>query len=189
MINLSMAVQTIKDSISAMDVGAALGLEIRHGRCRCPIHGGGDFNCVLYKGNRGFYCHVCKAGGDVISFVQQYNESSFKDAVSWINATFHMGLDLDGKIDPVAARQAKMAKIMRKFDIEFQQWKERMQFDLALTADQIVEILEEQRDRHMPKHVWERWDEKFCEAVRLLPAAQRFAENCMMECMKEDKDG
>ena len=46
---LTIAAQRIKDTISAQDVGVAMGLEIRHGRCRCPLHGGGDFNCVLYK--------------------------------------------------------------------------------------------------------------------------------------------
>ena len=65
---LTIAAQTIKDRISALEVGNAIGLEIKHGRCQCPFHGGKDFNCVLYKGNRGWYCHVCKSGGDVLSF-------------------------------------------------------------------------------------------------------------------------
>lgn len=181
--NYTIAAQTIKDTISAMDVGQAMGLEIRHGRCRCPIHGGQDFNCVLYKGNRGFYCHVCKSGGDVISFAQRYYDMNFKDCVSWFNDTFHMGLNLDRTITPEERRRAEMAQKTRKEAIEFQQWKERMKFDMALLADRILEIAENQRDRHVPKTKDEPWDAKFCEAIRVIPAARRFAEDCMMDCI------
>ena len=186
--NLTIASQTIKDTISALDVGQAMGLEIRHGRCQCPIHGGNDFNCVLYKGNRGFYCHVCKSGGDVISFAQQYYKLSFKDCIAWFNDTFHLGLDLGSTITPEKRRQAEKALQMRKRAIEFQQWKERLQFDLALTADEIVRKLEEQRDMNVPATVGEAWNDLFCEAVELLPEARRFADDCMMYCMKERKE-
>lgn len=186
--NLTIASQTIKDTISALDVGQAIGLEIRHGRCKCPIHGGNDFNCVLYQGNRGYYCHVCKSGGDVISFAQQYYKLSFKDCIAWFNDTFHLGLDLVSTITPEKRRQAEKALQMRKRAIEFQQWKERLRFDLALTADEIVRKLEEQRDRNVPATVGEAWNDLFCEAVELLPEARRFADDCMMYCMKERKE-
>lgn len=185
--NMSIAVQTIKDNISAVDIGRVLGLEIRHGRCKCPIHGGNDYNCVLYKGNRGFYCHVCKEGGDIVSFVRKYYNMSFKDAVSWINATFHMGLDLEGKIDRETQRRAEMAQRMRKNAIEFQEWKDRMRLDLALAVDLIVEKLEERRDLHAPKTPDEAWDPLFCEAIRVLPAARKFAEKCFAECLKKNE--
>lgn len=181
----SIAVQTIKDSVSALDVGQAIGLEIRHGRCQCPIHGGHDFNCVLYSGSRGFFCHVCHQGGDVLSFAQQYYNMSFKDCVAWFDDTFHLGLDLDGKIDKEKQRQAENALLMRKKAHEFAEWKERMQFDMALTADQIVQKLEGQRDANRPRRFSEEWSPLFCDAVVLLPEARKFAEDCMMYCMKE----
>jgi len=180
--NYTIVVDKIKASISAVDVGEALGLEIRHERCQCPIHGGQDFNCVLYKGDRGYYCHVCKSGGDVIKFVQEYHKSSFKDAVSWCNDAFHLGLDLDRKIDPAEAKRAEIALKMRKEARDLDVWKDRMRFNLFLAADQLVEMLEEQRDLHVPKTPNETWDPKFCEAIRILPAARRFAENCLSDC-------
>ena len=186
--NLMLATQKIKDTISAQDIGEALGLEIRHGRCQCPLHGGNDFNCVLYKGSRGFYCHVCKSGGDVIKFVQQYYKSSFKDSVSWINDTFHLGLDLDRKMDPAEAKRAEIALQKRKREREFQAWKDRMQFDLALAADQIVEKLEKQRDLNAPKTADEPWNRMFCQAVRLLPVARRYAEELMFNCIEVRKN-
>ena len=183
MTNLTIAAQTIKDRISAQDVGHALGLEIRHGRCKCPVHGGHDFNCVLYSGNRGYYCHVCKAGGDVISFVQKYHDMSFKDSVSWINDTFHIGLDLNGTMTKEQRRQAETAQRMRKNAIEFQQWKERMGFNIALTAFDIVRKLEDQRDVYAPKAPNEPWGVGFRTAVMLLPEALEFARDSWFNCI------
>ena len=185
MTNLTLAAQAIKDTISAQDVGNAMRLEIRHGRCQCPMHGGHDFNCVLYKGDRGYYCHVCKQGGDTIKFVQEYYKSSFKDAIAWINDTFCLGLDLDRKIDPAEARRAEIAVQRRKDARELAAWKDRIQFDLFLLADRILEMLEEQRDMNLPKTPDEEWNPKFCEAIRMIPAARVFAESCYADCVKK----
>ena len=185
--NYTLAAQKIKDSVSARDVGEMLGLEIRRGRCQCPIHGGGDFNCVLYSGNRGYYCHVCKSGGDVIKFVQEYQKCSFKDAVAWLNDTFHVGVDLDRKMNPEEQRRAEIALQARKEAREYEEWKSRMRFDLYLAVDRLVEMLEEQRDRNAPKTADEEWNPLFCQAVRLLPSARRFLDRCYADCMKEKR--
>lgn len=176
-----LAADTIKSSVSALDVASVLGWEVRGGRCKCPIHNGGDYNCVLYKGNRGFHCFSCGASGDVISLVQQYYKYSFKDCIAWFNDTFHLGLDIDSPLTKEQQREAKIALQRRKNAIEFQQWKERMQFDLTLLADDIVRRLEDVRDDKRPRTYGD-WDKDFCEAVKLLPEARRFADDCMMNC-------
>ena len=183
------AVDTIKNSVSALDVANALGWEIRHGRCKCPIHNGDDFNCKLYPGNRGYICWVCKSSGDVISLVRNYyHDMSFSDTVKWFNSTFSLGMDIDSPLSPDAVKQAEIAKRKRDEEREFREWKDRMGFDLALTADRLVRILEWQRDRNTPKTPDEPWNPKFCEAVRLLPYARRFAEDCMFKCIEVKKD-
>ena len=68
---------------------------------------------------------------------------------------------------------------------EILEWKERMKFDLFLTADIILEKLEEQRDANEPKTSDEPWNEQFCEAIRLIPIAREFAQQCFAECLKE----
>ena len=73
--------------------------------------------------------------------------------------------------DMVARRLA-----MRAEEEAFRQWKERMAFDLYLTAGQILMILERQRDENQPKTTDEPWNDRFCEAVRLIPEARMFAE-------------
>ena len=180
-----MAVQTIKSSVSALDVAEALGLEVRHGRCQCPIHGGDGYNCRLYPGNRGYMCWVCKSAGDVIKFVREYYGMNFKDSVSWFRDTFNLPLDLEGKIDPEKQRQAEIALKMRKRAIAIQEWKERTQFGLFLMADEILRRLEDQRDRNVPAKADEPWNREFAQAVRLIPTARRFAEECYARCMKE----
>jgi len=183
--NYALAAQKIKDSVSARDVGEMLGLEIRRGRCQCPIHGGGDFNCVLYSGNRGYFCHVCKSGGDVIRLVQEYQKCSFKDAVAWLNDTFHLGIDLDRRMDTKEARRAEIDLQRRKEARELEEWKSRMRFNLYLVADELLELLEDQRDRNVPKTPDEKWNPQFCEAIRLIPAARRFVERCHADCEKK----
>ena len=186
MINkLGLAAQVIKDRISAVDVAEAIGLEIKHGRCQCPIHGGHDFNCVLYKGNRGFYCHVCKAGGDVVSFVRQYYSMSFKECISWFNSTFSLGMDIDSPMSPEAVKQAENAQRMRKEMHEFQEWKDRMQFNLFLAADRILQALEEQRDANIPNDPNGPWNRTFVRAVWSIPVARRLVEECMIKSLKE----
>lgn len=179
---LTAAVQTIKDSVSARDIGEALGLEIRRGRCKCPIHNGNDFNCVLYDGDRGYYCHVCKAGGDVISFVREYYKLSFKDAVSWINGTFNLGMDIQSPMDPDEAKQAEKLANMRKEMRELSEWRDKTSFELSLGVSRIVDYLEDQRDRHEPGPN-DPWSHEFCTAIKLLPSAIRLAQDCMFDCM------
>ena len=177
------AADSIKNNVSALDVAKALGLEIRHGRCKCPIHGGNDYNCRLYPGNRGYVCWVCKSGGDVIKFVQESQGLGFKAAISWLDSTFHLGLELDSPIDPAKQRAAEIALQRRKREHELQEWKKQMRFNLALLADRITERLEEIRDEHRPR-TYGNWDEEFYMAVRLLPEALAFTEECETECIE-----
>ena len=178
-----MAAQTIKDSISALDVGKAIGLDIdRHGRCACPFHNGKDRNLKLFDGNKGYHCFVCHAGGDVIKFVQEYYRIGFKEAIGWFNDTFCLGLDIEGRMSPDERRRAENSLQRQKNAIEEKRRIERMRFNLALAADKIVQRMEEIRDDNTPKTAEEPWSEDFTRAVECLPEARRFAEECMMNC-------
>lgn len=85
--------EAIRNSVSAIDVAKALGLNIdRHGRCSCPFHHGTDRNMKCYEGNRGYYCFVCHKGGDCISLVQGVVPNiSYTDAMWWVNDQFQLG--------------------------------------------------------------------------------------------------
>ena len=182
---LTIVAQTIKDTISAQDVGKALGLEIRHGRCKCPIHGGTDYNCVLYSGNRGFYCHVCKTGGDVIRFAQLYHDSSFKDTVAWLNDTFHLGMNIESPMSPEALETAKKNQREREARLAAEKWIEETRVNMALKTFEVVRILETQRDDNTPKTPDEPWTAPFCQAIEALPMTEQIAQDAWFDCIKK----
>lgn len=70
---------------------------------------------------------------------------------------------------------------------EFLKWKEKMGFDMYLTASQILMILTCQRDMNEPKHPEDEWSEEFRTAIELIPEARRFVEDSMMDCIEVKK--
>lgn len=141
---------------------------------------------MLYTGDRGWYCHVCKRGGDIIQFAQEYYKFGFKECVAWFDGTFHLGLELSGKIDQQKQREAENALQRRKKAHELRDFREKMQFGLALWSERLVDRLEEMRDERRPRTYGE-WDPAFCTAVKLLPEARAFEEECAIRCVKEEK--
>lgn len=85
----------IRESVSAIDVGKALGLDINgKGRCKCPFHNGNDRNMRVYDGNRGYYCFVCHASGDCIALAKQLLSKGcrYNEAAEWIDRTFKLNV-------------------------------------------------------------------------------------------------
>ena len=104
----------IRNSVSAIDVAKALGLNIdRHGRCSCPFHHGADRNMKCYEGNRGYYCFVCHKGGDCISLVQGVvPDISYLDAMWWVNDYFQLGYQ-NRKEKPSIWQRSKRTRIRK----------------------------------------------------------------------------
>lgn len=106
----------IRGSVSAMDVGKMLGLDIdQHGRCRCPFHHGHDRNMRVYPGNRGYYCFVCHAGGDCISLAKELisEDCNYYEAAKWIDTTFGLHL-FDEDTPSVKQRSRQMESRARR---------------------------------------------------------------------------
>lgn len=182
--SLAFAVQTIKDSVSALDTAKAMGLFVdTHGRCACPFHNGKDRNMKLYSGDRGFTCFVCHESGDVIKLVRQYYNMGFKDTVAWFNDTFHLGMSIDSPMNAEAAKQAENALKMRRTEQERKEREKQARFDRMLDANDEVRMLEDVRDKYAPKTPQEHWNDAFCMAVEKLPAAREYAEKCWVECV------
>ena len=113
MTNLVEIFQAVRNSVTAIEVGKALGLRVdRHGRCPCPFHHGDGNNCKLYDGNRGFYCFVCHIGGDCIKLVQGVvPDISYTDAMWWINDQFGLGFRQE-KHKPSFFQRSRRGKIV-----------------------------------------------------------------------------
>lgn len=71
---------------------------------------------------------------------------------------------------------------------EFRKWKEKMGFNMYLTATKLLMVLTCQRDMNVPKHPDDEWSEEFRQAVELIPEARRFYEDMAMECTEVKKD-
>ena len=112
---------------------------------------------------------------------------SFKDAIAWLNDTFHLGLDLERKIDPAEAKRAEIALQMRKEAREFEEWKDRMRFNMFAVWDEILKLLENRRDLYAPSSPGEEWNREFCQTVRLIPAVKRLVMKSYWEYMEGGK--
>jgi DNA primase len=74
-----------------LEVVRRYGVELRRtGRSftgRCPFHGdGGRPNLVVFPRSGRWWCFRCAAGGDAISFVQQLQHVSFREAAIRLGA-------------------------------------------------------------------------------------------------------
>lgn len=184
--NLYLLTDTIRDRVSALEAGKALGLNVnRHGRCQCPIHHGTDANMSLSDKDRGFYCFVCKASGDVIHLVRAVNQCGFRDAVEWLNLTFKLGLPLDEQIDQEALKNAEIAKKQRFLANQMRKAIDAELFETYLNAGDVVMELERWKEEYRPIRWDEEWDERFVLALKLLPEARELATEAGMEVIKK----
>ena len=72
----------------------------------------------------------------------------------------------------------------RKYEEDTRRWADRMVFDLYLAAGRIMDMLEEQRDRNMPKDPDGPWNAEFCAAVEAIPEARRLIETLSIEMIQ-----
>lgn len=182
---LTIAAQRIKDTVSAQDVGKALGLEMRHGRCRCPLHGGNDFNCMLYGGSRGFNCFVCHESGDVIKLVREYYDTSFKDTVAWFNGTFGLGLDIDSPMDEKRLEEAREAQRKRAEKVRFETALKEARENREMVAMGMLFKLEDKLEDAAPmRSENECFNRTFRETANLIPAMKGIIEDMQVEAMR-----
>ena len=179
-------VAAVKQSVTALQVGEALGLRPnRAGFCKCPLHGDHDASLKLYSDDRGWCCFGCHKGGDVIRLVQSVNQCSFLSAVEWLDSAFHLGLPLTGKPDKKAAEAARIAQELRRMEREQQRRIEREKFDQYVDAVKRIGDLESDLEQYRPTRPDQPWDERFCAALRTLPEAKDTAERLAMDMMQK----
>lgn len=178
----------IRNRVSARDAGVALGLNVdRNGRCACPVHHGKDRNCRLSKGEKGFYCFVCHAGGDVIALVRAVQECDFPTALRWIDGTFRLGLPLDRKLTRDEQERIREAAEKRKKERQVREMLSAMRYELYLTASKLAADLQTQAETHRPLEPWDEWDEKFVESLKLESEAIQTAEEIFASIQEDGK--
>jgi hypothetical protein len=99
------------------EVAAFYGVTIdRHGRGRCPIHGGDNPSSFCVKGAM-WHCFVCNAGGDAVAFVQAlYGLPRSVDALEMLDRHFVLGLVCDPlhRPDPEQVRREREQRELKQ---------------------------------------------------------------------------
>lgn len=76
------------NTIPIFDVAIALGLEVRHNKCRCFLHPDTNPSLSFAPRSNRWRCFGCQENGDVISLVAKRLNISFNDACEWIEKVF-----------------------------------------------------------------------------------------------------
>ena len=73
--------QKIKSAITVRQVGEMYGMEPdRHGMVCCPFHSDSDPSMKL--NDNYYYCFGCGAGGNVFTFLMEYENLTFPEALA-----------------------------------------------------------------------------------------------------------
>lgn len=87
----------IKLRVGMREVAEFYGYPVnRQGRCTCPFHDDRRPSMLIYPHNRGYYCFVCNAGGDVVTFVSKLYGLGAQSAARKLIDDFSLPIKVDG---------------------------------------------------------------------------------------------
>lgn len=82
-------IDLVRSSATMRAVAEAYGCHVdRKGFAPCPFHQDTNPSMKIYDGDRGYYCFVCHAGGDIFDFVMRHDSVNFGDAVRKVAGMF-----------------------------------------------------------------------------------------------------
>lgn len=90
--------EQILNNIDMFDIIHKYNVKHKKAQIHCPFHGKDKHPSAQIYGNY-FHCFTCGKHLDVIGFVQEYFNLSFKEAMQKINIDFNLGLDSNIKLD------------------------------------------------------------------------------------------
>lgn len=79
----------------------------------CPFHNEKTASLQIFDEYRGFHCKGCGVGGDVIRFVELYEEVRPSEAVKLLSERFGIVTSDNGEVSQAALHRAKQAEIER----------------------------------------------------------------------------
>ena len=85
----------IRNLITMRDFCDRYMIPVEKDKILCPFHDDSSPSCVLYPGNRGFYCFSCCTGGDVLKFAEKWFGLGLRDTMRRLNFDFSLNLPLD----------------------------------------------------------------------------------------------
>lgn len=136
----------------------------KNNRIPCPIHNGKNAN--FWFNDEYFYCHVCKASGDIFSFVQHIFGLSFPAALDKLNADFNLGIPLDRRMTLREQREAEQRYRKIMAERKRKEEEERAYEELYDSLHDEWHRLDQNRVIYAPETRDEEWHPLFVEALR-----------------------
>lgn len=175
------AVLIIKDRLTMPELLSRYGFEPKK-RMKCPIHNGDDLNFAITE--KTYTCYSRCGSGDVISFVQNYFNLGFNEALTKIDTDF--GLGLYGKQSYRDIQKSQKEAFLRKKQAEEKE-KEKQKAHLQYWAvfDE-WKRLSENKKKYAPKTPEEKLHPLFVEALKNLTHQEYLLECAEIERRKYD---
>lgn len=144
----------ILNNVTMQDIVNKYGIEHNRRKIRCPFHGIDKHPSAQLYDNF-FHCFTCGKHLDVIGFVEEYFNLSFKEAMQKINIDFNLGLDFRYPIDYIKLVKEKeernndkklLNKLQKHFcelcDLKFNYIREVENIDSHITIWNWAELTE-----------------------------------------------
>lgn len=103
----------ILGNIKIIDILEKYNIPYRNKKLHCPFHGE-DKHASATAYDTHFHCFACQRHLDVIGFVEEYFNLSFKEAMQKINLDFNMGLDPHTPVDYEKLSRIKTQQFERR---------------------------------------------------------------------------
>lgn len=164
-------IELVRASVSMRDLAGMYGYKPnRTGKIICPFHDDKDPSMQLYKGDRGYYCFVCKEGGSIFNFVMKHDGLEFEPAVRHIAELFGIAISDKGK--PLSESDHKRIERLRRERQAAKDAEKRAKQELTGISDKLVRLQNFQAEFEPLSDAWcevteviERltvqWDAKF----------------------------
>ena len=175
------AIQTIKEQLTMFDVCQQYGFEPnRADFICCPFHNEKTPSMKIYQGDRGYNCFGCGKSGDVITFVKEYFNLSFQDALRKIDTDFNLNIYGDHTFEELRQSHYKEKMLKAKKDRE-QREKQKENDDYWKAFDE-YKRLDDNFNKYKPKSQQEELHPLFVEALQKLEH-QKF----VLECLEQKR--
>ena len=156
--------ETVKASVSVPDAAKRYGIRAdRHGMALCPFHE--DRHPSLKLNQDYYYCYGCGATGDVTDFVSRLFSLRPYDAAKKLAEDF--GIDPDRQ--PSRSTPVKHKHPLTAMFREDERYCQRVLCDY-------LHLLEDWKERYVPKSMEEEPDERFVEACRMKDTVEYLAD-------------
>lgn len=156
----------IKERVTTPELFSFYGFERdRTKKVRCMFHNDDHPSMKVYDGAGGYYCFSCNAHGDVIDFVKEYFNISFREAISKINNDFRLGLPINEPLDNEKRIEIERATAQRCIEREAMKRKrEELYKSYDESANEWLR-LSRQKEEYAPSSTSEPLNDLFIEAM------------------------